>query len=187
MEIKPHIAKLAEALSEQKIKWAFGVTGGGASLELITALNEKGIKYYPVAHEAAAVMMAGACSKDGITRAAAITIKGPGFANALPGILSNNYEARPAITISEAYSPATPAHKTHKRLDHFAASVVFVKAFSAVDDSGKNFKRNKRGHKKFTKAGFDIGVFGFKKIGWHGLGVFWGSGFCDSRRKRSDS
>src|SRR3989338_7203916 len=140
MEIKPHIAKLAEALSEQKIKWAFGVTGGGASLELITALNEKGIKYYPVAHEAAAVMMAGACSKDGITRAAAITIKGPGFANALPGILSNNYEARPAITISEAYSPATPAHKTHKRLDHFAASVVFVKAFSAVDDSGKNLK-----------------------------------------------
>src|SRR3989344_6078994 len=140
MEIKPHIAKLAEALSEQKIKWAFGVTGGGASLELITALNEKGIKYYPVAHEAAAVMMAGACSKDGITRAAAITIKGPGFANALPGILSNNYEARQAITISEAYSPATPAHKTHKRLDHFAASVVFVKAFSAVDDSGKNLK-----------------------------------------------
>ena len=140
MEIKPHIAKLAEALSEQKINWAFGVTGGGASLELITTLHEKGVKYYPVAHEAAAVMMAGACSRDGITRAVAITIKGPGFANALPGILSNNYEARPAITISEAYSPATPAHKMHKRLDHFAASAAFVKAFSAADDDGKNLK-----------------------------------------------
>lgn len=136
-----HIEKTADILAKRGITHAFGVAGGGASLELITALEGKGVEYIPVAHEAAAVMMAGAVSRSGKTKAVAITIKGPGFANAIPGILSNFYENRPAITISEAFGHAAPKFRMHKRMDHESAVYKIVKGFASADAEGKNLNR----------------------------------------------
>jgi acetolactate synthase-1/2/3 large subunit len=141
MEFKSHILSFAKSLKENGILYAFGVAGGGPSLELITALETEGIKYFPVAHEAAAVMMAGACSRDGKTRAVAVGIKGPGFANFIPGILSNYYEGRPAITISEAYGPTAPLSKKHKRFNHKSAISEIVKGFYAVDGNPETVKK----------------------------------------------
>jgi thiamine pyrophosphate-dependent acetolactate synthase large subunit-like protein len=141
MDFKPHILSFAKSLRENGIAFAFGVTGGGPSLELITALEAEGVKYFPVAHEAAAVMMAGACSRGGKPRAVAIGIKGPGFANFIPGILSNYYEGRPAITVSEAYSPVTLISKKHKRFDHKSAVSEIVKGFYAVDGNPETVKK----------------------------------------------
>lgn len=133
MEISEHVGQLADSLVKNGVKYAFGLAGGGMSLQLITALESKGVKFFPVAHEASAALMAGACCYDGKTRAVAITIKGPGFANLIPGILSNFYEDRPAITISEAYSPNTPSFKKHKRLDHKIIYPEILKDFMAAD------------------------------------------------------
>lgn len=137
----PHIEKTADILAKRGIKHAFGVAGGGASLELITALEGKGVEYIPVAHEAAAVMMAGAISRGGKTKAVAITIKGPGFANAIPGILSNYYENRPALTISEAFGRDAPKFRMHKRMDHESAISKIIKGFAIADAEGKNLIR----------------------------------------------
>ena len=128
--------KLANDLKDAGIEYAFGVVGSGASLELVTALEKQGVVYYPVAHEAAGVLMAGACCRNGKTRAVAITIKGPGFSNALPGIVSNYYENRPALTISEAYAPTAPSSKMHKRLDHFSMASTVLNGFASgeLDD-----------------------------------------------------
>lgn len=128
-----YITELARTLKEEGIRFAFGVSGGGPSLELITAFERLGVRFFPVAHEAAGAFMAGACSWDGVPRAVAISIKGPGFANMIPGILSNAYEGRPALTISEAFGPNIPPHRAHKRLDHRAAGQSMLKAFGTAD------------------------------------------------------
>lgn len=129
--------QVAESFAGQGIKHAFGITGSGNSLALISALQRTNIDYYPVAHEASAALMAGATCHDGCTRAVAITIKGPGFANLLPGILSNRYEARPAITVSEAYSAKAPAHQMHKRLAHETIADEIVKGIYHMDATGE--------------------------------------------------
>jgi acetolactate synthase I/II/III large subunit len=129
------ILEFARNLVASGISYAFGVTGGGASLRLIAALEALGIPYYPVAHEAAAALMAGACCRNGSTRAMAVGIKGPGFINFMPGILSNYYEGRPALTVSEAYSPSEPTYKKHKRLDHYSVCSSLVKAYARADSS----------------------------------------------------
>jgi acetolactate synthase-1/2/3 large subunit len=117
------------------IKYAFGITGSGSSLRLISALEDQSIPFFSVGHEAAAMMMAGACCQDGKTNALAIGIKGPGFVNFVPGILSNYYEGRPALSISEAYGPSVPSFRKHKRLDHKAICSSIVKAYAKVDGS----------------------------------------------------
>jgi acetolactate synthase-1/2/3 large subunit len=109
------------------VKYAFGVTGSGASYELIHSLVGKRVPYFPVGHEAAAALMAGGCSRSGQAEAVAISIKGPGLVNLLPGIASNYFENRPAITISEAYSPNEGVRK-HKRLDQISLVRPVAKA-----------------------------------------------------------
>lgn len=132
MNIKNHINEFAQNLAQAGIRYAFGVAGGGASLELITALVDKGISFYPVAHEAAGALMAGACCRRGKPEAIAISIKGPGFANLLPGIISNYFENRSAITVSEAFGPATPSSQMHKRLTHRDLVAPLVKGCGVV-------------------------------------------------------
>ncbi len=135
-----HIKKTVEVLVEHGITHAFGVTGSGPSLELITELERRGVVYTPVAHEASAVLMAGAVSREGKTKAVAITIKGPGFANAISGILSNHYENRPALVVSEAFGPFFPNDRMHKRMDQKKSVETFVKGYSSVDIDGENVK-----------------------------------------------
>jgi acetolactate synthase-1/2/3 large subunit len=130
-----YFLEFARNLVASGISCAFGVTGGGASLRLIAALEEMGIPFYPVAHEAAAALMAGACCRNGSTRAMAVGIKGPGFINFMPGILSNYYEGRPALTVSEAYCPSEPTYRKHKRLDHYSVCSSIVKAYARADSS----------------------------------------------------
>lgn len=137
MSFLSHIAALRDALFDEGVRHAFGVSGGGPSLELVTALEERGVRFYPASHEAAAAMMAGAASSHGRTRALAVSIRGPGFANMLPGMLANAYEHRPALTISEAFGPATPPDRMHKRLDHRASSQPMVKAHGVSDADGR--------------------------------------------------
>ncbi len=128
-----HVVSLVKGLADAGIEYAFGITGSGASLGLITGLQERGVQYYPVGHEGAAALMAGACCRDGRSRAVAVSIKGPGFINMAPGMLSNWYEGRPALSVSEAYATNTPPARQHKRADHAAIAGTLVKAYDRCD------------------------------------------------------
>lgn len=130
-----YIDRLSGVLKRKGVSYAFGVSGSGASLDVITSLEEKGVKYFPVAHEASAALMAGACCRKGKVNAVAISIKGPGFINLVPGILSNYYECRPALTISEAYGDKSPGYLRHKRLAHFSVVSSIIKGFASASDS----------------------------------------------------
>lgn len=131
--IPERVQRLAHALCRDGVKAVFGVPGSGASWQLLTALEERGVLFCGVGHEAAGAIMAGAFGRQSDTMGCSISIKGPGLANALPGILSNRYEQWAALSIAEAYD-AGLAHRRHKRLDHRAVTAPVVKAYAAMGD-----------------------------------------------------
>lgn len=123
-----YIKSLAAEARQAGVELAFGVLGGGPSLSFIREFEAMGGRYIPAGHEAAAVMMAGAACRKGQQKAMSISIKGPGLANALPGLLSCAYEARPLLHISEAYGDSkTGFLQAHKGMRHDLALQEFIK------------------------------------------------------------
>lgn len=125
---------LATLLLENGLQYAFGVTGSGFSLSLITELEDEGVRYFPVAHETSAALMAGTVSRVSEKVSVSIGIKGPGVANMLPGIVSNSFEGNAALSICEAYGIDIPAYRMHKRLDHSALLSSVVKGIITLSD-----------------------------------------------------
>ena len=109
---------LADTLVQAGTKRAFGVPGGGPSLELIDALERRGVDVVTTAHEANAAVMAAAGARIGGGPGVAFAIKGPGLVNMLPGLAACSFESLPVLAVVEAYAPGTPAAKAHKRIDH---------------------------------------------------------------------
>ncbi|MFN8058449.1 MAG: thiamine pyrophosphate-dependent enzyme [Vicinamibacterales bacterium] len=131
--MSPRVQELAGALVDSGVGLAAGVTGSGLSWQLITALERLGVPFVPTVHESAAAILAGAFARHTGSLGCAITIKGPGFANLLPGIVSNAYEAWPVLTVSEAYGPARGARR-HKLLDHETLARACVRAYGTLGD-----------------------------------------------------
>lgn len=123
---------LAVQLSEQGVRHAFGVTGGGPSWALISALEEQGVRYHPVAHEAAGAIMAGTVSRISGVPSVSISVRGPGLANMLPGIVHNHLENNPAVSIAEALGDDVPRYRRHKRIDQCAMLAPVVKGICSL-------------------------------------------------------
>lgn len=128
------ILHLADVLFQHGVRALFGVAGSGLSWQLITAMEQRGIPYWGVAHEAAGAIMAGAYGRQTGSLGCAISIKGPGLANMFPGIVSNHYEQMATLSISEAYGPSSSRARMHKRLDHRGVLAGVVKAYVDLGD-----------------------------------------------------
>ena len=128
------IQALARLLVDHGLQYAFGVTGSGSSLSLITELEALGVRYFPAVHEASAALMAGAVTKATKSLSISISIKGPGLANMVPGIASNYFEGYPALSVSEAFGADVPSFHKHKRLDQETMLASFVKGCISLDD-----------------------------------------------------
>ncbi|HYS17510.1 MAG TPA: thiamine pyrophosphate-binding protein [Candidatus Binatia bacterium] len=130
------IAELADALVTEGVRAIFGIPGSGLSLDLIAALERRDVPFYATCHEGAAAIMAGAFGRRTRTLGCSISIKGPGLANMLGGVLVNRYEQRPTLSVAEAFGTATPLSRQHKRLDHALAVAPYTKAYAALGDPG---------------------------------------------------
>jgi acetolactate synthase-1/2/3 large subunit len=128
------VAELAQALGAEGVRALFGIPGSGLSLALITALERLGVPFYPTAHESSAAIMAGAFARRSGTLGCAVSIKGPGFANMLGGLLVDSYEQLPVLSMAEAFGPSVAASRMHKRLDHETAGRAFTKAYATLGD-----------------------------------------------------
>ncbi len=115
-----------------KIDILFGVSGSGSSKRMIADAESIGIPYYPVYHESAAAIMAGAASLNS-KMGASICIKGPGLTNMIPGIANNYFEHRPAISISESYGYDSLGY--HKRISHYEMLKPLVKAHLSLSSN----------------------------------------------------
>ncbi|MGB5718200.1 MAG: thiamine pyrophosphate-dependent enzyme [Gammaproteobacteria bacterium] len=112
---------------------AFGITGSGPSLSLIDALEKAGTTFVTTGHESSAALMAGACARLAGKPALALSIKGPGFMNMLPGLLCNAYEGLPSLSLAESYPQGHADARCHKWLDHRAAAAEFLKQQRCFD------------------------------------------------------
>jgi acetolactate synthase-1/2/3 large subunit len=117
---------------------AFGITGSGPSLSLIDSLESAGATFVTTGHESTAALMAGACAQLAGKPALALSIKGPGFMNMLPGLLCNAYEGLPSLSLSESYPQGHADARCHKWLDQRAASAEFLKQ-QRFFDPGQGF------------------------------------------------
>jgi len=133
------IQRLSQLLAEQRVKHAFGITGSGASLSLISELEARQVRYHGVSHEAAAAIMAGTVCRLTEELSVSISIKGPGLANMIPGIAHNHFEATPALSIAEAFGSDVPLSRRHKRLAHDQMLSAVTKATGSLQHLDRQF------------------------------------------------
>lgn len=130
---------LAKEIKELGVTRVFGVPGSGSSLDLIDALEKCGIHFHLTHSEAAAAIMAGTLGHLDNRAGLAVSIKGPGLANMIPGLAFCYFEGYPLVAISEAYAPESPTFKTHKRLDHEKLTSAVVKGRRVFAEKGPSF------------------------------------------------
>lgn len=122
--------RVSDQLLDLGVDRIFGVPGGGASLDLIDELGKRGCHFTLTKSESAAVIMACSYGLSKGTIGVSLSIKGPGLANAIPGLALAHFENLPVLHFTEAFSEKE-AHKEHKRIDHQKLVVEIAKSFLA--------------------------------------------------------
>jgi acetolactate synthase-1/2/3 large subunit len=128
---------MAYKLHERGLAKIFGISGSGPSFKLLTALRELGVDYIPVSHEAIGPIAAGVYQYMTGKLCASISIKGPGFANALAGVSAAWFERYPMLNIAEGYADNAPANLMHKRIDQLQMVLPVtdrISSLSHLDD-----------------------------------------------------
>jgi acetolactate synthase I/II/III large subunit len=131
---------LAQQCLRNGLQYAFGIPGGGPSLQFIDALTRSGARFVTTGHETTAALMAGAVSRMSEAPSASVTIKGPGLMNVAAGLLSNRYEGYPMLSVSEAYGPSGGIRR-HKWLAHEQVLGSFGKGSGYWDGTDDLVKR----------------------------------------------
>jgi len=136
------VAELTQLVAEIAAaghRHVFGITGSGATLTLVDQLEQNGVEFVRTAFEGSAALMAGTVGRLTGHAGIAIAIKGPGLANMVPGLAVSWFEASPMVAIIEAYGPASPLTKAHKRLDHHMLAGPVSKGVRALAGAGLGF------------------------------------------------
>jgi acetolactate synthase-1/2/3 large subunit len=130
---------LAEDIAGRGVPHIFGIPGSGPSLTLLDALEKRGVPFYLTHFEGTAALMAGTVGRLSGRAGAAISIKGPGLANMVPGLAACRLETLPVVSISEAYLPGTSPSKAHKRMDHDGLVLSVAKGRRFLSKKGPRF------------------------------------------------
>jgi acetolactate synthase-1/2/3 large subunit len=118
----------ARALQAEGIEFVFGLPCPEID-PLLAQLDQHGIRFVPVRHEAAAVHMAEGLYKSTGKVAAVLGNPGPGAANLLPGVVTAMHEGVPVLVISSQHRlglvyPSSPAtYQGQDQLDLFRVTV----------------------------------------------------------------
>ncbi len=109
---------LANDIAACGIERVFGIPGSGATLSLIDALEKRGVDFCLTHFEGTGALMAATAGHLSGRAGISLSIKGPGFANAVPGLTAAWFESFPVVHLTEAAPSGAPAAQAHKRLDH---------------------------------------------------------------------
>jgi acetolactate synthase-1/2/3 large subunit len=126
------IEKLALKIKEHGYEIVFGITGSGPSYTLIKALTDIGLQYVTVSNESVAAIASGTYSYHFGKKALCISIKGPGFANTLTGIIACYFERFNMLSISEDYASNSSQEAMHKRLKQVEIVSPIVNRISSL-------------------------------------------------------
>ena len=90
---------LIKCLTEERVRFVFGLPCPEFD-PMLSKLDDYGVKFVPVRHEAAGVHMAEGVYKTTGEVAAVIGNPGPGSANLLPGVFTAKHEGVPVVVIT---------------------------------------------------------------------------------------
>lgn len=124
---------ITDNLINFNVKESFGIPGGGESLKLIDNFEKNKINFHLTKFEGSASIMAATFGHLSESPGVSISIKGPGFANALPGLAFSYFESYPLLHLTEAFPSHAANSLAHKRLDHYGMTKSFVKDFKYFD------------------------------------------------------
>ena len=111
---------LADELFRRGTRFAFGVPGGGVSLDLLAAAQSAGMRTVITAREDAAAMMAGVAGRLADAPGLAFSTKGPGLASATNGLASALLDRMPLLFVAENFDAAELAYLSHQVFDQAA-------------------------------------------------------------------
>ena len=114
----PSIESLADELTDKAVGPVFGIPGGGPSLELLDALERRGVAYVRTHFEGCAALMAGTMGRLSGEPGMCLSIKGPGLANMVSGLAASALEGFPLLAVCEAFPRDTDWTVRHKGMDH---------------------------------------------------------------------
>jgi len=132
-------ASLADDIAARSSGPVFGVPGSGATLSLLDRLERLGHEFVLTHFEGAAAIMAGVAGRLSGRAGVALSIKGPGVTNMVPGLAVSALETCPLVAVLEAYGAAAPAAKAHKRIDQAALTATMSKAITQFASGGPTF------------------------------------------------
>lgn len=111
---------LAVELFRRGTRFAFGVPGGGVSLDLLAAAQGAGMRTVITAREDAAAMMGGVAGRLANAPGFAFSTKGPGLASATNGLASALLDRMPLLFVAENFDAAELAYLSHQVFDQSA-------------------------------------------------------------------
>lgn len=129
-------AHIASEIATHSPGMVFGIPGGGPSLSLLDELEKCGVAFQLTHFEGSGVIMAATMGRLAGRAGISLSIKGPGLANAVPGLAAAWFESMPVVHLTEAAVPHAPASQAHKRMDHRLLTGAVAKGihhFSGTD------------------------------------------------------
>jgi acetolactate synthase-1/2/3 large subunit len=130
---------LADEIAARSTGPVFGVPGSGATLSLLDRLEKLGHEFVLTHFEGAGAIMAGTVGRLSGRAGVALSIKGPGLTNMMPGLAVSAFESFPMVAVVEAYGAGAPAAKAHKRIDQAALTATVSKTITQIAPSGLSF------------------------------------------------
>ncbi len=123
---------VARAMRMAGVTRAYGVPGGGSSLDLMAACKVEGIPFILARQETAAVVMAAAEAEASGRPTAVVVTRGPGVANAVNGMAIASLERNPVLLLADGFGATERAYANHQYVDHAALLRPVVKASAAA-------------------------------------------------------
>jgi len=116
------------ALKDAGVDRMFGIPGGGATAELVSASKAIGIEFVLTQHETSAIIAAGVYGQRTGTVGVAVSAIGPGVANFANGLAHAWLDRLPVLAIADRYSGGVHEVALRQQFDHLAMMRPVTKA-----------------------------------------------------------
>ena len=122
-----------DVLARDGVSHMFGVPGGGTSLDLIKAADERNIRFILTRTETGAAFMAATMADLSGSLGVAFATQGPGTASAVNGVAQAWLDKSPIVLFTDGWSAAKARYDSHQRYDQSALLAGIVKGQSRLD------------------------------------------------------
>ena len=119
---------LADELAGRGVSRIFGIPGGGSSLDIIDAVEDRGIDFVLTQTESAGAIMAAVTAELSGAPGVVITGVGPGASSAVNGIAYASLERAPVMLITDSFEPDPGFRSIHQKFDQGAVYAPLTKA-----------------------------------------------------------